>query len=223
MKAAALLASIAVLVSFSPGAEAESAVELESTKDRVSYSAGAWMGKFFEAGKDLIDMELLVQGLQDALEGKEMAMSEQEIATTFGGFQQSMRKRQETSLKADGKTFLAENAKRDDVVVLPSGLQYRVIKEGTGATPTTSSKVETHYRGTFIDGREFDSSYKRGKPTTFGVTQVIRGWTEALLLMKEGSKWEIFVPYDLAYGPKGRTGIPPFSTLIFEMELVSIQ
>lgn len=125
-------------------------------------------------------------------------------------------------MKAEGETFLAANAKKDGVTVLPSGLQYKVITEGTGATPTTADRVTTHYRGTLVDGTEFDSSYKRGQPATFGVTKVIRGWTEALLLMKEGAKWELYIPYAMAYGERGRPSIPPYSALIFEIELISI-
>lgn len=123
-----------------------------------------------------------------------------------------------------GEAFLAENAKKEGVKVLPSGLQYRVLKEGTGKQPVKADKVVVHYRGTLIDGREFDSSYKRGEPAEFGVTQVIKGWTEALQLMKEGSKWMVYIPWELAYGAQGRGGlIGPNETLVFEVELISIR
>jgi FKBP-type peptidyl-prolyl cis-trans isomerase FklB len=123
-----------------------------------------------------------------------------------------------------GEAFLAENAKKEGVKSLPSGLQYRVLKEGTGKQPTKADKVVVHYRGTLIDGREFDSSYKRGEPAEFGVTQVIKGWTEALQLMKEGSKWMVYIPWQLAYGAEGRGGlIGPHETLVFEVELVSVR
>ncbi|MEQ1852296.1 MAG: FKBP-type peptidyl-prolyl cis-trans isomerase [Chthoniobacteraceae bacterium] len=123
-----------------------------------------------------------------------------------------------------GEAFLAENAKKEGVKVLPSGLQYRVLKEGTGKQPTKADKVVVHYRGTLIDGREFDSSYKRGEPSEFGVTQVIKGWTEALQLMKEGSKWMVYIPWELAYGAQARGGlIGPNETLVFEVELISIR
>jgi FKBP-type peptidyl-prolyl cis-trans isomerase FklB len=126
--------------------------------------------------------------------------------------------------KEEGEAYLAENAKKDGVKVLPSGLQYRVLKEGVGKQPTKDDSVVVHYKGTLIDGREFDSSYKRNEPAEFGVTQVIKGWTEALQLMKEGSKWMIYVPWSLAYGAQGRGGlIGPHETLVFEVELIRIK
>ncbi|HYG75749.1 MAG TPA: FKBP-type peptidyl-prolyl cis-trans isomerase [Planctomycetota bacterium] len=125
--------------------------------------------------------------------------------------------------KADGEKFLAENAKKPGVVTRPSGLQYKVLKEGTGASPKKTDVVTTHYRGTLINGKEFDSSYARREPASFGVNQVIAGWTEALQLMKVGSKWELYIPSNLAYGPRGAGGvIGPDETLIFEVELLSI-
>ena len=123
-----------------------------------------------------------------------------------------------------GEVFLAENAKKEGVKVLPSGLQYRVLKEGAGKQPTKTDTVVVHYRGTLIDGQEFDSSYKRNEPAEFGVTQVIKGWTEALQLMKEGSKWIVYIPWELAYGAEGRGGlIGPHETLVFEVELIRIK
>jgi FKBP-type peptidyl-prolyl cis-trans isomerase FklB len=123
-----------------------------------------------------------------------------------------------------GEAFLAENAKKEGVKVLPSGLQYFVLKEGTGRQPTKADNVVVHYKGALVDGREFDSSYKRGKPAEFGVTQVIKGWTEALQLMKEGSKWMVFIPWQLAYGEKSRGAlIGPYETLVFEVELVRVK
>jgi FKBP-type peptidyl-prolyl cis-trans isomerase len=123
-----------------------------------------------------------------------------------------------------GEAFLAENAKKEGVKVLPSGLQYRVLKDGTGKQPVKTDSVVVHYKGTLIDGREFDSSYKRGEPAEFGVTQVIKGWTEALQLMKEGSKWMVYIPWQLAYGAEGRGGlIGPHETLVFEVELIRVK
>jgi FKBP-type peptidyl-prolyl cis-trans isomerase len=123
-----------------------------------------------------------------------------------------------------GEAFLAENAKKEGVKVLPSGLQYKVIKEGTGKQPTKSDTVSVHYKGTLIDGREFDSSYKRGEPAEFGVTQVIKGWTEVLQLMKEGAKYEVYIPWQLAYGAEGRGGlIGPNETLVFQVELLKVK
>jgi len=123
---------------------------------------------------------------------------------------------------AAGTAFLEANKAKEGVKVLPSGLQYKVVKEGTGNTPTADDKVKTHYRGTLIDGTEFDSSYKRNQPAEFGVTKVIKGWTEALQLMKVGGKWELYIPANLAYGQRGRPSIPANSTLIFEIELLEI-
>ena len=126
--------------------------------------------------------------------------------------------------KAEGERFLAENAKKPGVVTLPSGLQYKVLQEGTGAAPTRRSTVTTHYRGTLIDGTEFDSSYSRGQPASFGVTQVIAGWTEALQLMKVGAKWELYLPSTLAYGPRGAGGdIGPNEALVFLIELLAVR
>ena len=122
-----------------------------------------------------------------------------------------------------GEAFLAANAKRQGIVTLPSGLQYEIVQEGTGLKPTTADTVVCHYRGTFIDGKEFDSSYKRGEPAEFPVTGVIKGWTEALQLMKVGAKWKLYIPSDLAYGRSGRGGIGPNETLLFEIELVGIK
>ena len=124
---------------------------------------------------------------------------------------------------ADGQAFLAENAKKDGVVTLPSGLQYQIVKEGDGPIPGPNSTVTVHYRGTLLSGEEFDNSFKRGQPASFPVTGVIKGWTEALLLMKTGAQWKLFIPADLAYGPNGRGPIPPNSTLLFDVELLSVQ
>ncbi len=125
--------------------------------------------------------------------------------------------------KEEGARFLAENKGKDGVVSLPSGLQYKVLTQGTGAIPKATNRVKVHYEGHLIDGTEFDSSYKRGEPTSFGVNQVIKGWTEALCLMPVGSKWELYIPYNLAYGERAAGKIPPFSTLIFTVELLSIE
>ena len=167
--------------------------------------------------------------IRDALEGKEPGMSPEEIRETISSLQkrafiaQQQRLREQAAKNLEeGKAFLAENAKKEGVKTLPSGLQYRVITEGTGASPKAGETVTVNYRGTFLDGTEFDSSYKRGKPASFQVDGVIAGWTEALQLMKPGDKWQLFVPSELAYGQRGMGRIPPNSTLIFEVELVSL-
>ena len=185
-------------------------------------------GSLKKAGID-VNLELLVQGLKDALAGTKLALSKDEMTKTYTGWQQKMRAKQAAKKAkeaaenlAAGTAYLEANKAKEGVKVLPSGLQYKVVTEGTGNTPTADDKVKTHYRGTLIDGSEFDSSYKRNKPAEFGVKGVIKGWTEALQLMKEGGKWELYIPANLAYGQRGRPGIPGNSTLIFEIELLEI-
>jgi len=202
---------------------------LVTEMDKVSYAIGVQLGTNFKRQGIDIKIEKFVQGLKDATAGNKLELTEQEIQQTMMAFSQKMRAKQQEKQKADaaknlaeGKAFLYANGKKEGVKVLPSGLQYKVLKEGTGKTPTIADKVKTHYRGTLIDGTEFDSSYKRGKPAEFGVKAVIKGWTEALQLMKEGDKWELYIPADLAYGERARPTIPANSTLIFEIELLEI-
>ncbi len=211
-------------------AAADSPPPFKDTKEKASYSIGVSIGKNFKnQGADL-NLETVLQGMKDAVEGKKTLMTDQEIQETMMSFSAQMRaKAQEKQKEAgeknrkEGEAFLAENKKKDGVKTTPSGLQYKVITMGTGTKPTTNDTVVTHYRGTLIDGTEFDSSYKRGEPATFPVTGVIKGWTEALQLMPVGSKWQLFIPSDLAYGPNGRPSIPPSSTLLFDLELISIK
>ena len=176
----------------------------------------------------------LLSGLVSTLKNQGLAISKTEanelVQSEFDKAQEQQMARQEEDLKsqyesaiAEGDAFLAENAKREEVVTLPSGLQYEVLTEGSGAIPTASDKVKVHYHGTLIDGTVFDSSVERGEPTSFGVTQVIAGWTEALQLMPVGSKWRLYVPYDLAYGSADRGEIKPYSNLIFDVELIGIE
>ena len=206
-------------------------LDLTDEKVRLSYSVGYQVGgDFLWQGTD-INPKLLLKGVQDALLGKEPLMTPQEMRTTLVDLQKKVAaaKDQKSKVEVDknlaqGKTFLAENRKKEGVKTLPSGLQYKVIKEGFGAMPIATDTVTVHYRGTLIDGTEFDSSYSRGKPATFGVGRVIAGWTEALQLMKEGARWQLFIPPDLAYREKGAgSKIPPNSSLIFEVELISVQ
>jgi FKBP-type peptidyl-prolyl cis-trans isomerase FklB len=197
--------------------------------DKVSYIIGTQIGGNLKRGEIDVNLELLIQGLKDALQGKEPALGQDEMQKVYSTWQQSMKEKQIAKQKqeaaenlAAGTAFLEANKAKEGVKVLPSGLQYKVITEGTGNTPTADDKVKTQYRGTLIDGTEFDSSYKRGKPAEFPVKGVIKGWTEALQLMKEGSKWELYIPANLAYGERARPGIPANSTLIFEIELLEI-
>ena len=178
-----------------------------------------------------VDSTLVSQGLKDAMSGGKTRLTQEEAQTVLTDVQNEVRKQQQEKAqqagaanKTEGEAFLAANKSKDGVVTLPSGLQYKILTAGTGPKPTASDSVKCNYRGTLINGTEFDSSYKRGQPATFGVGQVIKGWTEALQLMPVGSKWQLFVPASLAYGERGAGAeIGPNSTLIFEVELLSIE
>jgi FKBP-type peptidyl-prolyl cis-trans isomerase FklB len=215
-----------------PGAEAESAAPpvLATPVDKFSYALGMKMGANFNKQSVPVDPNILVRGLKDGLAGGKTLLTDEEAQAAIKAVQDDLRAKQQEKMKEageankkEGDAFLAENKAKEGVVTLPSGLQYKILKEGTGAKPTASDSVVCNYRGTLIDGTEFDSSYKRGQPATFPVTGVIKGWTEALQLMPVGSKWQLFIPADLAYGEPGRAGIAPNSTLIFEVELLSIE
>jgi len=215
----------------SPAPETQNNPAFKTQKDKVSYAIGMNIGANLHRQSVDIDPKILQQGLEDALAGGKTLLSEDEARATLTDFQNDMRKKQQEKMqqageanKKEGDAFLAANKAKDGVVALPSGLQYKILTAGTGPKPAASDSVVCNYRGTLIDGKEFDSSYKRGQPATFPVSGVIKGWTEALQLMPVGSKWQLFVPSDLAYGDRG-TGpdIGPNSTLIFEVELLSIQ
>jgi FKBP-type peptidyl-prolyl cis-trans isomerase FklB len=208
--------------------------ELKTEKDKVSYGIGLDIGRTLKAqslGSEDLDLGKLRQGMQDALSGNKAMLSDSSLQQVMMGFQQKMmakqdslnKKKGEENLKA-GEAFLAKNGKEAGVVTLPDGLQYKILKEGTGKKPDSSSTVTVNYVGTLLDGTEFDSSIKRGQPATFPVTGVIPGWTEALQLMPVGSKWKLWIPSKLAYGEQRRgKDITPNSTLVFEVELLSIQ
>jgi len=210
----------------SPGqATTQKPILLKTEMDKVSYVIGTQVGQSIKSQGIEINIESLTWGLKDAMAGKELALSQDEIKQVMTSFQQRLaakRAAQAAKNLAEGTAFLEANKAKEAVKVLPSGLQYKVIKEGTGKSPTLDDKVKTHYRGTLINGTEFDNSYKRNQPNVFPVKGVIKGWTEALPLMKEGCKWELYIPASLAYGEEGRRGIPPNSTLIFEMELLEV-
>jgi len=220
--------SILVLVSQVEGKED---VVLKSQKDKISYVIGMDIGSNFKKQSIAIDPDILMRGIKDGLSGGKSLLTEQEVRDVTTAFQKEMVAKQEElnkklgeKNKKEGEVFLAENKKKEGVKTLPSGLQYKVIKAGTGKKPKLTDTVTTHYRGTLIDGTEFDSSYRRGQPASFPVTGVIPGWTEALQLMEEGAKWQLVVPSNLAYGDRGAgRQIGPNATLIFEVELISIQ
>jgi FKBP-type peptidyl-prolyl cis-trans isomerase FklB len=202
---------------------------LKTQKEKFSYALGMNIGSSMKRQSVTVDPAILARGLKDTLAGGKTLMTEDEARATLKQTQDEMRQKMQAKMQEDaavnkkaGEAFLAANKTKEGVVTLPSGLQYKILKAGTGPKPTTSDSVVCNYKGTLIDGKEFDSSYKRGEPATFPVTGVIKGWTEALQLMPVGSKWQLFVPSDLAYGDPGRPGIDPGATLIFEVELVSI-
>ncbi|MHC4461193.1 MAG: FKBP-type peptidyl-prolyl cis-trans isomerase [Planctomycetota bacterium] len=207
----------------------QKASSLKTEMDKVSYSIGVQLGQQFKKGEIDIKIESLMRGIKDTLAGKTLVLSEDEMQKVMTGFQQRMMAKQKERQKAEaaknlamGMVFLEANGTKEGVKVLPSGMQYKIIRKGTGKTPTVNDRVKTNYRGTLIDGTEFDSSYKRNKPAEFPVKGVIRGWTEALQLMKEGGKWELYIPANLAYGEQARRTIPGNSTLIFEIELLEV-
>jgi FKBP-type peptidyl-prolyl cis-trans isomerase FklB len=204
---------------------------LETLEQKASYSFGVDFAKRLKQQGIDLDITALNRGIMDAAAGKELALKEGEMSQSKAEYTQQLRAKlmeEQQQLAAKnleaGKNFLAENAKKEGVVTTESGLQYKVIKGGTGPTPKADDTVTTHYRGTLIDGREFDSSYSRGEPASFPVKGVIKGWTEALQLMKVGDKWELYIPADLAYGAQQRGElIEPNSTLLFELELLGIK
>jgi len=198
-------------------------VKLETAEDSISYAFGISIAENLRS-QDIGNIQpmALAKAFDDFYK-EEAQMTSDEANQMIQKFFDAKEAENHKEAVEEGKTFLAENAKKAGVKTTASGLQYKVITAGTGATPTAADKVKVHYSGTLINGTKFDSSYDRGEPAEFGVTQVIKGWTEALQLMPVGSKWELYIPYDLAYGSRGAGGdIKPFSTLIFEVELLDI-
>ncbi len=190
--------------------------------DTVSYSLGVLFAQNFKTGeKASIDATTMAQGFQDALDGKEK-INAQQCNGIFSQYMANLNKSKYAAAVEKGTKFLAENAKHPGVKVTASGLQYEVLVPGTGPIPKATDKVKTHYHGTLLDGKVFDSSVQRGQPIDFPINGVIQGWQEALQLMPVGSKWKLFVPYNLAYGEHGSGAIGPYETLIFEVELLAI-
>jgi FKBP-type peptidyl-prolyl cis-trans isomerase FklB len=204
---------------------------LNTPKEKFSYALGMKMGANFKKQQVEVDPVILERGLKDALAGGKTLLTDEQAQSALMEVQNEMRQKQMAKMQAEGEAnkkagadFLAANKAKEGVVTLPSGLQYKILTEGTGPKPAATDTVECNYRGTLIDGKEFDSSAKTGKPVSFPVNGVIKGWTEALQLMPVGSKWQLFIPSDLAYGDRGAgADIGPGATLIFDVELVSIK
>lgn len=203
----------------------------KTDKDKISYSIGFGMGSNLKNQGVDVDADKLSKGIKDGLTGAKPVMSPADMDKTMTDLRTKMMAQQQEKMKsvgaknkADGEAFLAKNKTAAGVKTLPSGLQYQVIKAGTGKMPKATDKVSVNYRGTLLDGKEFDSSYSRGTPASFPVNGVIPGWTEALQLMKEGAKWKLFIPSSLAYGEQGAGGvIGPNATLLFEVELLKVE
>jgi FKBP-type peptidyl-prolyl cis-trans isomerase FklB len=205
---------------------------LKTQKEKASYAIGLNIGKSMHKDAVDVDTSILLRGLKDGLADSKPLLTDDEARAVMVTLQTEMRKKQEEKAlvqgeanKKEGEAFLADNKTKDGVITLPSGLQYRILKEGTGPKPVATDTVVCNYKGTLLDNTEFDSSYKRGQPATFPLSNVIKGWTEALQLMPVGSKWQLFIPSELAYGARGGPGgsIGPNETLIFEVELMSVQ
>jgi FKBP-type peptidyl-prolyl cis-trans isomerase FklB len=210
-----------IFFGFSIGLIAQNSKQMDS----LSYSVGVLVGENLKRqGLSDVKTDDLAMGLSDILNGKDLNISLEEANSVLEKYMQAQNEQAKSKNVDAGKRFLEENAKRSGVVVLPSGLQYEIMKEGSGPKPKATDKVTTHYHGTLIDGTVFDSSVERGEPATFPVNGVIKGWVEALQLMPVGSKWKLFIPHDLAYGDRGAgAAIQPFSTLVFEVELLEIK
>jgi FKBP-type peptidyl-prolyl cis-trans isomerase len=214
-----------------PAKKSPAPLALSTQKQKQSYAIGLNIGKSMKRDAVEVDTEILARGIRDALAGGKTLLTDEEVKATLTELQVEVRKHQQDEFQAeadknkkDGDAFLAANKTKEGVVALPSGLQYKILKEGTGPKPAAQDTVVCNYRGTLLDNTEFDSSEKHGGPASFPVNQVIKGWTEALQLMPVGSKWQLFVPSELAYGPRqAGPQIGPNSTLIFEVELLSIK
>jgi len=206
-------------------------VQLKSSKDSVSYSIGMNIGNNLKSQMVDVDPNIVAQGIKDVLDSNKTLCTPEQAQEIIMTFQKQLMAKREESMKGqadknikEGQAFLAENKKKDGIVSLPNGMQYKILTMGTGKKPKATDTVTVNYRGTLIDGKEFDSSFKRGEPATFPLNQVIKGWTEGLQLMPVGSKFQFFIPSELAYGERGMgQAIQPNATLIFEVELLSIK
>jgi FKBP-type peptidyl-prolyl cis-trans isomerase FklB len=226
----AVMCVVCLTLMAAPVLSEEKKIELKTPKEKQSYSIGFDMGSNIKRNGIDVDPNILTKAIKDALSGGLPLMTEQEMRESIVALQKDMAAKQQGRAKElgdknrkEGEAFLVENKKKDGVTTLPSGLQYMILAEGKGNQPKATDTVTVQYRGTLIDGSEFDSSYKRGQPATFALNQVIKGWTEGVQLIKEGGKIRLFVPSELAYGERGAGAqIGPNATLIFEVELLSI-
>jgi len=223
-------------MAFVPGGAGGEEPALKTEEEKLSYAMGVSMARSFQRRGAAVDPELMARGLGDGLSGRKLLLGDEELRAVVNRYQGELRKRQarrqpsSAEARAQGDAFRAANARKEGVVTLPSGLQYKVLRQGDGPRPTEADKVLCHYRGSFVDGTEFDSSHVRGRPATFDMRRVIPGWREALKLMPVGSRWQIVVPPRLGYGERGQRGrkrmpgkIGPNATLIYETELLAIQ
>jgi FKBP-type peptidyl-prolyl cis-trans isomerase FklB len=225
---AVIIAGVVLAAGVVYGADGQT---LRTGKDKTSYAVGAQMGMDMKKYRMDLDPDLVAKGFRDAYTGGKLLLNDRDMSQALAETQKQMAARSAEVIKEDaeknrqeGEAFLGRNKTKEGVRTLPDGLQYRVMQAGTGRTPRPTDMVVVNYRGTFIDGTEFDSSYRRGQPALFPVNRVIKGWTEALQLMKVGSKWQLVIPPQLAYGPQGAPpAIGPNETLIFELELLSVQ
>jgi FKBP-type peptidyl-prolyl cis-trans isomerase FklB len=225
-----MIAAMIGIMLFAANCFGADGMELKDRKDKESYSLGYQFGQSLKSQGLAVNLEVYTAGIRDALSGTKPMLSQEEVNKTVSGIQSRVmaarqKEFQETADKklSEGKDFMEANKKKEGMKTLSSGLQYKILAEGSGKTPKAADEVTVHYRGTLTDGTEFDSSYSRGRPLTVKVNGVIRGWSEALQLMKEGSRWQLFIPPDLAYGERGMSRIPPNSILIFEVELISVK
>jgi len=224
-----LIVLIGIFMLVNPGHAEESV--LKTKKDKISYAIGMDIGKNLKKQPFELNPEVISQGLWDAMSDGKTLMTDQEYKETMTAFRKEMTQKQTAQMKEagdrnkkEGEKFIADNKKKEGVTTTASGLQYKIITKGTGASPKATDTVSVHYKGTLIDGKEFDSSYSRGQPASFPVNGVIKGWTEALQLMKVGSKWMLYIPSDLGYGDSGAgKDIMPGAALIFEVELLAIE
>jgi len=229
LKALVLLALLSTLIACEQKEEmqaeaAPAATTLTTDADRFSYGLGMFIGERVLKQYEEVDYALLIEGMKAQHQSQATLMTIEDAGAALAAFAEQQLAAQTEANKMKGATYLEENAKKEGVIVTESGLQYSVVTQGDGAKPAATDQVTVHYRGTLIDGTEFDSSYSRGEPATFGLNQVIPGWTEGVQLMNVGSKYQFVVPHELGYGERGAGGaIGPFETLIFEVELIEIK